>query len=216
MAKKKSWTDQEKSYIKRYAKSKTLADLAGRFDAGEDEVRAQLRALGVTTKDGEPAAAAGRGPGADPEIADYEAGVRAFGEGKLAAAEKAFRKVLDATDRPEVAARARQHLDAIGRRRGGDEGEAEPFTRAVYERNRGNLAAALELAEKHAKKDDDGRFALLAAGLHSASDREKEAVEALSRAVEKDPVNRVRAYHDPDLAELRKKKEHAHLFALES
>lgn len=214
MAKKKSWTDQETSYIKRYAKSKTLADLAGRFDVGEDEVRAKLAALGVTTKDGEPTGAAGRGP--DPEIAHYEAGVRALGEGKLDAAEKALRKALDTTDRPELAARARQHLTVIGRRRGADEGDLDPFTRAVFERNRGDFAAALALAEKHGKKDDDGRFALLAAGLHSASDREKEAVEALSRAVEKDPVNRVRAFHDPDLAELRKKKEHAHLFALES
>lgn len=214
MAKKKSWTDQETSYIKRYAKSKTLADLAGRFDAGEDEVRAQLAALGVTTKDGEPAGAAGGGP--DPEIADYEAGVRALAAGKLDAAEKAFRKALDATDRPELAARARQHLTVIGRRRGGGESDADPFTRAVFERNRGDLAAALALAEKHGKDDDDGRFALLAAGLHSASEREADAVAALSRAVEKDPVNRVRAYHDPDFAELRKKKEHAHLFALES
>jgi tetratricopeptide (TPR) repeat protein len=210
---KKSWSDQEKSYIKRYAKSKTLADLAGRFDAGEDEVRAQLAALGVTTKDGEPA---GAGSGPDPEIAEYETGIRAFGGGELDAAEKAFRKVLDTTDRPELAARARQHLTAIGRRRGGDDGDADPFTRAVLARNRGDFAAALDLAQKHGKKDDDGRFALLAAGLHSASDRQDEAVEALSRAVEKDPVNRVRAYHDPDLAELRKKKEHAHLFAMES
>ena len=141
MAKKKSWTDQETSYLKRYARSKTLADLA---------------------------------------------------------------------------ARARQHLIAVERRRGGDEGDADPFTRAVFERNRGDLEAALALTEKHAKGDTDGRFALLAAGLHSAMGQEKEAVDALRRAAEKDPVNRVRAYHDPDLAELRKKKEHAHLFALES
>jgi hypothetical protein len=95
-------------------------------------------------------------------------------------------------------------------------GDADPYTRAVFERNRGDVPAALALAEKHAKGDADGRFALLAAGLHSATDRENEAVAALTRAVERDPVNRVRAYHDADLAELRKKKEHAHLFALES
>lgn len=213
MAKKKSWTDQETSYLKRYARSKTLADLAERFDAGEDEVRRQLAALGLTTKDGQPAAAGG---GADPEIGDYEAGLEALAAGKLDAAEKAFRKVLAGTDRADLAARARQHLIAIERRRGGDEGDADPFTRAVFERNRGDLEAALALTEKHAKGDADGRFALLAAGLHSAMGQEKEAADALRRAAEKDPVNRVRAYHDPDLAELRKKKEHAHLFALES
>ncbi|HEX6203302.1 MAG TPA: hypothetical protein VF100_09885 [Thermoanaerobaculia bacterium] len=214
MAKKKSWTDQETSYLKRYARSKTLADLAERFDAGEDEVRKQLAALGLTTKDGEPAAAGGAG--ADPEIGDYEKGLEALGGGKLDAAEKAFRKVLAGTDRADLAARARQHLIAIERRRGGDEGDADPFTRAVFERNRGDLDKALALAAKHAGDDADGRFALLAAALHSALGQETEAAEALRRAAERDPVNRVRAYHDPDLAPLRKKKEHAHLFALES
>lgn len=217
MAKKKSWTDQETSYLKRYARSKTLADLAGRFDTGEDEVGKQLARLGLSAKDRRPATAAGgRGAGADPEIGDYEAGLAALGDGKLDAAEKAFRKVLDGTDRADLAARARQHLVVIGRRRGGDAGDADPFTRAVFERNRGDLAAALKLADQHAKDDPDGRFALLAAGLHSALGQEKEAAEALGRATEKDPVNRVRAYHDPDLAALRKKKEYAHLFALES
>lgn len=216
MAKKKSWTDQETSYLKRYARSKTLADLAGRFDTGEDEVGKQLARLGLTTRDGRPATAAGRGVGADPEIGDYEAGLAALGDGKLDAAEKAFRKVLAGTDRADLAARARQHLVVVGRRRGGDAGDADPFTRAVFERNRGDLEAALELAEKHGRNDPDGRFALLAAGLHSALGQEKEAAEALGRATEKDPVNRVRAYHDPDLAALRKKKEYAHLFALES
>lgn len=209
----KSWTDQETSYLKRYAKSKTLADLAGRFEVGEDELRARLAKLELTTKDGEPAGGAG---GAEPEIADYEGGLQALASGKLDAAEKAFRKVLETTDRADLAARSRQHLTIVARRRGGDEGDADDFTRAVYQRNRGDAAAALALAEKHAKKDDDGRFALLAAGLHSSQDREKEAATALARAVEKDPANRVRAYHDPDLAELRKKKEYAHLFAMES
>lgn len=210
----KSWTDQETSYLKRYAKSKTLADLAGRFEVAEEALRKRLAALGLATKDGEPA---GGGGGRDePEIADYESGLQALANGKLDAAEKAFRKVLEKTDRPDLAARSRQHLTIVARRRGGDEGDADDFTRAVYQRNRGDAGAALALAEKNAKKDQDGRFALLAAGLHSSQDREKEAAEALARAVEKDPANRVRAYHDPDLAELRKKKEYAHLFAMES
>lgn len=212
--KKRKWSDQEESYLKRYAGSKTLADLAARFDAGDDELRAALTRLGLTTKDGEPPRHAAA---ADPEVADYEAGVKALADGKLDAAAKAFEKALTATDRPHLAARARQQLAAIARRRGGgDDGGDDPFTRAVFAKNRGDHQAALAIVEKHARKDEDGRFALLAAALHSAADREKEAIEALRRAVERDPVNRVRAYHDPDLAALRKKKDHADLFALES
>lgn len=212
----KSWTDQDTTYLKRYAKSKSLADLAGRFDASEDEVRKRLSALGLTTKDGEPQAARGRGVASDPEIGEYQAGIEALAKGKLAAAEKAFERVIAATDRAELAARARQHLTVVKRRRDGDVDDADPYTRAVFARNRGDHAAAMELVERHAKTDEDGRFALLAAGLHSLARREQEAVQALRRAVEKDPTNRVRAYHDPDLAELRTKTEYAHLFALES
>ena len=212
----KSWSEQESGYLKRYAKAKNLADLAGRFDASEDEVRARLASLGLKTKDGEPKAGKGRGAAADPEIGDYEAGIQALASGKLATAEKAFERVIAATDRPELAARARQHLTVVARRREGDAGDADPFTRAVFARNSGDHAAAMELVDRHGKSDDDGRFALLAAGLHSVANREQDAVQALRRAVEKDPANRVRAYHDPDLAELRRKTEYAHLFAMES
>ncbi|HEX2162735.1 MAG TPA: hypothetical protein VHM02_02180 [Thermoanaerobaculia bacterium] len=215
--KKRKWSDQEESYLKRYAGSKTLADLAARFDATDDELRAALARLGLTTKDGEPPRHGGHVAAADPEIVDYEAGVKALADGKLDAAGKSFERVLATTDRPHLAARARQQLAVIARRRGGgDDGGDDPFTRAVFAKNRGDHEAALAIVEKHAKKDEDGRFALLAAALHSAADREKEAIEALRRAVERDPVNRVRAYHDPDLAALRKKKDHADLFALES
>lgn len=211
----KNWNQQEISYLKRYAKAKSLADLAGRFDVGEDEVRRKLAALDLTTKDGEPPATL-RGTAADPEIADYEAGLQALVAGKLAAAEKAFERVVGGSDRPELIARARQHLAMVARRRDAPDGDDDPFLLAVFERNRGDHGAAMALAERHAKADDDGRFALLAAGLHSLADRERDAVAALERAVEKDPANRVRAYHDPDLADLREKTEYAHLFALES
>jgi tetratricopeptide (TPR) repeat protein len=210
----KSWTDQDTNYLKRYARTKTLSALAARFEASDDEMRARLATLGLMTKDGQPRRGAGIAD--DPEMGDYEKGIQALGGGKYDAAAKLFTRVVEASDRPELAARARQHLAAIARlsggpRAGGDQEDA--FTRAVYERNRGDYAAALALVEGQ-KRDDDGRFAYLAASLHALADREAEAVEALRRAVERDPTNRVRAFHDQDFAALRRKRDYAHLFGL--
>jgi hypothetical protein len=197
----KSWTDQDTNYLKRYARTKTLSALAARFEASDDEMRARLATLGLMTKDGQPRRGAGIAD--DPEMGDY-------------AAAKLFTRVVEASDRPELAARARQHLAAIARLTGGPPAggdQEDAFTRAVFERNRGDYAAALALVQAQ-KRDDDGRFAYLAASLHALADREAEAVEALRRAVERDPTNRVRAFHDQDFAALRRKRDYAHLFGL--
>ncbi len=213
----KTWTDQETSYLKRYAKTKTLAALAERFEAGDDEVRERLAALGLVTKDGEPSRGASA-VAADPEIGDFQAGLRAVQEHDWETARARLEQVIAKSDRPELVARARQHLaiaerhaaPAPKKRTGGD-----PYLEAVYAKNRGDLDAALSLVDGARGDDADGHFAYLAASLHSLGGREQEAAEALTQAVARDPAHRVRAFHDPDLAELRKRKEHAHLFGLD-
>jgi tetratricopeptide (TPR) repeat protein len=211
----KSWSDQETRYLERYARTKTLSALAERFEATEGEVRARLAALALVTKDGEPAGGGHRSAANDPEIGDYEQGLEALGAGKLPTARKLFERVVAGSDRRELAARARQHLKVIERLTGGGAGaEEDAFTRAVFERNRGDHAAALALVEGQ-KADADGRYAYLAATLHALAGREAEAAEALRRAVDRDPKNRVRAYHDPDLGGLRQKRDYAHLFGLD-
>jgi hypothetical protein len=41
-----------------------------------------------------------------------------------------------------------------------------------------------------------------------------EAVQALAKAVELNPKNRIHAFHDADFAELRKNRDQRHLFGL--
>lgn len=206
----KSWSNQDVGYLKRYAAGKTLDELAQRFEADPAEVRAQLAAHDLVTKDGEPQA---RVRVDDDLLAAFESGLKALYKGNWKTAVRQFEKVLEAADPPELVARARQHLAAAERRLAEGDDDAGPYLKAVYEKNRGDLAAALAIV-KAQKKDDGGRFAYLAASLHALNDDEAAAVAALEKAVAADPRHRVSAYHDPDFAELRQNKDHAHLFGL--
>jgi len=207
----KSWNNQDLGYLKRYAATKTLEELVQRFEVDPSDVRSQLAALDLTTKDGEPQA---RVHIDDEVLAAFESGVEALYKGNWKTAVKRFEKVLEVGDPPELAARARQHLVVAERRLADSDGaDVTPYLLAVFEKNRGDLDGAMKIVAAQ-KRDDGGRFAYLAASLHALADDEERAVEALEKAVAADPRHRVSAYHDPDFAELRQNKEHAHLFGL--
>jgi tetratricopeptide (TPR) repeat protein len=169
-------------------------------------------------------------PAVDPMIEMYAQGLAALQQKKYAKAVELLEKVLEESDRPDLRDRARQLLNA-SREKAAEEGgkgegkpkgkakeaaaapeEADPFLRAVFEKNRGNHEAALEIARQHEQKDE--RFAYLVAAIHAAESRLDDAVKALTRAVELNSKNRIHAFHDPDFAELRKNKEYRHVFGL--
>lgn len=209
----KSWQQSEINYLNRYAGTKTLAELARRFETDEARVLAKLAELGVRTKDGKPAQAE-----PDPAFGIYEEALGHLYKGRWEKAAKLFGRVADESDQPELAARARQLLVAAHRRAaeaegGGDAGD--PFLSAVYHRNRGDLAAAIKICRLGGRVQKDERFAYLAAALYALEGRDDEAAEALAHAVELNPKNRVHAFHDPDFAALRAKPEHAALFGLD-
>lgn len=209
----RSWSKQETGYLKRYADTKTLAELAERFETEESEVLAKLREVGAQSKDGQPDH--GMAVADDPLIGPFEKGLKALYGGKWEQADKQLRKVAEESDQPELAARARQLLRVAERKQngGGDDG-AGAHLRAVMEKNRGDLDAALKIV-KAQKKDPDGDFAYLAATVHAVREDEDEAVKALTAAVEANPTHRVQAFLDPDFEEMRQNKDHAHLFGLE-
>jgi hypothetical protein len=209
MSTKKRWSAADVTYLKRFASTKRLAELAKRFATDPDTVRAKLAELKVFAKDD---AGAGRGP--DPLMEEFEAGVKALYKGKWAEAEKRLGSVVEKSDVPELAGRARQFL-RVAQTRSAEvaPSEADPYVEAVFLKNQGDLAAAFEICREKGGKDE--RFLYLAASIHALSDRQADAVKALGKAIEANPVNRVHAFHDPDFAELRKRQEHAHLFGLE-
>lgn len=209
----KSWQQSEINYLERYAAQKTLADLLRRFEADEKAVLAKLTELGLRTKDGKPEAEAS----ADPVFEIYEEALGHLYKKHWDKAAKLFQRVADESDQPELTASARQLLAAARRRaaEAGDDGPSDdPFMAAVYYRNRGDLGEALKICRLGGRSQKDERFAYLAAAVHALEGRESDAAEALARAVELNPKNRVHAFHDPDFAALRARPEHAALFGL--
>ncbi|HET9226980.1 MAG TPA: tetratricopeptide repeat protein [Thermoanaerobaculia bacterium] len=160
--------------------------------------------------------------GADPALDAFTKALDAFHKKDWAKAAEQFETVVAQSDLLELTARARQYLAASRLRleeAGGAKAkgkakqeDGDPFLRAVFEKNRGESAAALELCRQEGRDKKDERFAYLAAAIHASEGRTEEAVEALSRAIELNPKNRVHAFHDPDFADLR--RDHRQLFGL--
>lgn len=161
---------------------------------------------------------------ADPALDAFTKALEAFHKRDWGKAAELFEAVLAESDRLDLSARARQYLAACRQRleeaaaakgKGkAKEEDGDPFLQAVFEKNRGDSAAALEICRREGREQKDERFAYLAASIHAAEGRIEEAVEMLSRAIELNSKNRVHAFHDPDFAELRKSRDHRPLFGL--
>lgn len=173
-----------------------------------------------------PAAAAPPAPrktvgGTDPSLEALTQGLAALQAKDWAKAVQHFERAVEQSDQPEVKDRARQFLTVSRQRAQGSEAkpdaageDSDPYLQAVYEKNRGYLAEALEISRKGGRDQKDERFAYLAASIHAVESRWDDAAQALNRAVELNPKNRIHAFHDPDFAELRKNRDLRPLFGL--
>jgi TolA-binding protein len=206
----KDWSSKEITYLKRYAASKELAELAQRMEADEAEVQAKLAELGLTAKDGDETVSR---LGNEPLLETYEKALQALYGGKRAEAEKLLTKVVEECDQAELTERARQLLAAARAPKDDSPETEDAFLLAVYEKNRGNYSEALEIAKKGGRSGKDERFAYLEASIHALEDRLDDAAGALDKAIELNGKNRVHAFHDPDFAALRESGEHSDVFA---
>jgi len=156
---------------------------------------------------------------ADPALDHFAHGLSALQAKDWKKAIGHLELAVETTDRPDLRDRARQFLN-VARQKSGPEGkpakgqEPDPYLQAVYERNRGDLKAALDIAQKGGRDQKDERFAYLAASIHAVENRLEDAAQALAKAVELNPKNRIYAFHDVDFAELRKNRDQRHLFGL--
>jgi tetratricopeptide (TPR) repeat protein len=154
----------------------------------------------------------------DPALDALTEGLQALQQKDWSKAAERFESALAQSDRADLSARARQFLASARQQMAGNPGSKEedgdPFLRAVFEKNRGDLGAALEICRKDGRDQKEERFAYLAASIHAVEGRLDEAVQALTRAIEMNPKNRVHAYHDPDFAEIRRDRDHRQLFGL--
>jgi len=202
----RSWQKTEITYLKRYASTKTCEELARRFETTIVEVAAQLDELGID-------ALGSASVYDDPVVEAFEEALEAVHAGKWKDAAGRLERVIEETDQPEIAARARQYL-AVCRAQmetpPADDGD-DPFLQAVVLKNQGDLEGALAIVGGGSGNDD--RFLYLAASIHALRKEGAAAEKALLRAVEINPKNRVYAFHDPDFSHLREHEEYAHLFS---
>jgi tetratricopeptide (TPR) repeat protein len=152
---------------------------------------------------------------ADPALDALTQGLAALQAKRWPQAVELFEKAVELSDRTEVRDRAKQFL-SVSRQKaaGAAKEESDPYLQALYEKNRGNLAEALEISRKGGRDQKEERFAYLAASIHAVEDRLDEAAEVLAKAIELNPKNRIHAFHDPDFAELRKNRDLRPLFGL--
>lgn len=189
----KRWQKVEIAYLKKHAGDKSLAQLAGRFHTDEATVAAKLEEL----RGGGSAAAAA----VTDTVVHYQQGLEALYAGQWERAATLLEEV-GGEGTGELAARARQFA-AVARHRLAEVPPEDPWLRAVYEKNRGRYGEALAVCGESGRSQSDGRFAYLAAVLHTLQgDLERGRVH-LERAIALDPHNRAHALHDPDLRPLR-------------
>lgn len=155
----------------------------------------------------------------DPALDAFTEGLAALQGKNWKTASERLEQAVELADRPELRDKARQLL-TVSRQKAEEQGgknkgaEGDPFLTAVYEKNRGDLKAALEISQKGGRDEKDDRFAYLVASIHAVENRIEEAAQALAKAVELNPKNRIHAFHDPDFAELRKNRDYRPLFGL--
>jgi tetratricopeptide (TPR) repeat protein len=164
-------------------------------------------------------------PNAAPASADaldiYTEGLAALGRQDWAEAARLFETVIQESDTPELTLRARQFLATSRQKLAQNQQEDraageddDPYLRALFEKNRGDFRRALELCRQDGREQKDDRFAYLTASIHALEGRPDEAVQALTRAVELNPKNRIHAFHDADFADLRRNRDLRSLFGL--
>ena len=139
---------------------------------------------------------------------DYDRGVSALQKKKLDEAERNFTDLIQKyPEERELVDRARVYLSVIERQKreaGPTLTEPEDFYyAAVLEKNRGNVAEAIEHLKRAAKKNGHGRVDFLLACCYAQSGETDTALAHLKRAIEEDKSNRVLARHDSDFDALR-------------
>lgn len=204
----KRWQKSELAHLKRYATSKSVEELAQRFHTDAATVVRKLEDLGLDSGKG------GLEVSEQEVLATFEEAIAALHRHEWQQAAELFETVVVTSDRRQLRDRAQQYLETCRRH----EAEAaaaqeDPFLQAVYEKNRGEYRAALELCRRHGTDDGDGRFTYLLASLQALTGEPDAALKTLASAIELDSRNRVHAYHDPDFETLRGREELARLLA---
>ena len=206
----KRWKKEELTYLKRYAKKRTLLELTERFRIEAEAIETKLAELGLKTADGMGLVNLAE----DPIVKLYEQAVKAVHDEKWGEAKKLLKKVIAQGDMVDLVHRAKQYLALIERRASkGVDDTGDSYMKAVVEYNAGELDSAETACEQQGRLRKDDRFAYLAATIAAVREDLDLALERLETAVELNPRNLIQARQDTDFSELRKMPEFDERFA---
>lgn len=151
-------------------------------------------------------------PEAGAGLSEFEGGLRLLYDKQYAAAQRVFETVGASKLRNvAVSARARQYAEACNAKTRAGRDLPQSFeewtTIAVFHINQhhgDSIKRALDALSRARKLDQESDLvSYLEAVAHCRSGKQDEALRSLSAAVEKDPVNKVRALNDPDFDSLK-------------
>lgn len=131
-----------------------------------------------------------------------ESGIELFHADRIAEARSEFEAVIATGAESRLTSRAGDYLAACDRVEASKDGKGDDaFLEAVMARNDGDLESALKICTA-GSRTRDGRFVYLASCIRALLGETEPALDSLAKAVELDPTNRVRAFHDADFATL--------------
>ena len=199
----KRWSKAEIAHLKRNAESQGAEELAQRFHTDAATVRRKLKELGLGSAESSSEAQAA--------LDDFAKAIEKLHGGKYKQAAKLLEGVVESAEDVQLADRARQHLEICRSQTAEASDGDDPYIRAVFEKNNGNLEQALELCQQQKGAAGDERYAYLMASIRALAGDEDEALELLEASISLEPKNRVHAYHDPDFEPLHDREEFTQL-----
>jgi tetratricopeptide (TPR) repeat protein len=210
----KRWTEAELRFIRDNAEKMSVQALADVLSVRIDELEKKIKSLAPANAGGESSGAKKaqtlRELSKHTENArkDYDRGVAALQKKKLDEAERNFLDLIQKyPEERELVDRARVYLAVVERqKRDARPVSTEPedlYYVAVLEKNRGNVAEAIEHLKRAAKKNGQGRVDFLLACCYAQNGQIDTALEHLRKAIEEDKSNRVLARHDRDFDPVR-------------
>ncbi|MCY3590792.1 MAG: hypothetical protein OXH32_04055 [Acidobacteria bacterium] len=143
-----------------------------------------------------------RSEAVDAAVKKLESGIELFHADQIDKARSEFEAVIASGAESRLTSRAGDYLAACDRAEASKDGKRDDaFLEAVMARNDGDLEGALKICTA-GSRTRDGRFVYLASCIRALQGEAEPALNSLAKAVELDPTNRVRAFHDTDFASL--------------
>jgi tetratricopeptide (TPR) repeat protein len=219
----KRWTDAELRFLRDNAGKMSVQALAETLSVRIDELEKKIEKLGLAGNAEAPASKKAQtlkelSKHTENARKDFDRGVSALQRKKVDEAERHFLDLIQKyPDEKELVDRARVYLAVCERQKQGPRPvltEPEDFYyAALLEKNRGNVAEAIEHLKQAAKKNGGGKVDFLLACCYAQTGESNTAVEHLKRAIEEDQRHRVLARHDSDFDPVRDSPEFQELMA---